>query len=234
MYIDLKPNKLIPEVEVWVQNCPGVLSMIFPCPKCMKLACRVLHGNFGPVYLLEVSRNYDEKRCFLKWFGFAKKHFKMRKCYLHLTYHSINPTFDLEVAEKSLNGIYCIHITSASSNTKNQLAATDAKNFTFFLSPTSRGPRICTSYFLSICTGILGNFDILQFEISSLMNWFFFLVWKQTGYFYQFKLYFFPSFWARVKYFDGPCITIYSLFTIYRDIHYQFLVWWIHYSQCYE
>ena len=29
---------------------------------------------------------------------------------------------------------------------------------------------------LSICTGILGIFDILQFEISSLMNWIFFLV----------------------------------------------------------
>ena len=87
---------------------------------------------------------------------------------------------------------------------------------------------------LSICTGILGNFDILQFEISSLMNWIFFLVWKQTGYFYQFKLYFFPSFWARVKYFDGPCSTIHSLFTIYRDIHYQLLVWWIHYTHCCE
>ena len=87
---------------------------------------------------------------------------------------------------------------------------------------------------LSICTGILGIFDILQFEISSLMNWIFFLVWKQTGYFYQFKLDFFPSSWARVKYFDGPCITIYSLFTIYRDIHYQFLVWWIHYTHCCE
>ena len=85
-------------------------------------------------------------------------------------------------------------------------------------------------FLLSICTGILGNFDILQFEISSLMNWIFFLVWKQTGYFYQFKLYFFPSFWARVKYFDGPCSTIYPFFTIYRDIHYQLLVWWIHYT----
>ena len=66
------------------------------------------------------------------------------------------------------------------------------------------------------------------------MNWIFFLVWKQTGYFYQFKLDFFPSFWARVKYFDGPCLTIYSLFTIYRDIHYQLLVWWIHYTHCCE
>ena len=35
------------------------------------------------------------------------------------------------------------------------------------------------------------DFDILQFEISSLMNWIFFLVWKQTGYFYQFKQDFF-------------------------------------------
>ena len=87
---------------------------------------------------------------------------------------------------------------------------------------------------LSICTGIFGTFYILQFEISSLMNWVFFLVWKQTGYFYQFKLGFFPSFWARVKYFDGPCLTIYSLFTIYRDIHYQLLVWWIHYTHCCE
>ena len=57
---------------------------------------------------------------------------------------------------------------------------------------------------------------------------------KPTEYFFQFKLDFFSSFWARVKYFDGPCLTIYSLSTIYRDIHYQFLVWWIHYSHCYE
>ena len=94
--------------------------------------------------------------------------------------------------------------------------------------------NILDPFLLSICTGILGTFDILQFEISSLMNWFFFLVWKQTGYFYHFKLEFFPSFWARVKYFDEPCLTIYSLFTIYRDKHYQFLVWWIHYTYCCE
>ena len=31
-------------------------------------------------------------------------------------------------------------------------------------------------YLLSICTGIFGTFDILQFEISSLINWVFFLV----------------------------------------------------------
>ena len=58
---------------------------------------------------------------------------------------------------------------------------------------------------LFICTGIFGSFEILQFEISSLMNCIFFLVWKQTGYFYQLKMDIFTSFWARVKYFDGPC-----------------------------
>ena len=49
-------------------------------------------------------------------------------------------------------------------------------------------------YLLSICTGILGIFDILQFEISSLMNWIFFPSLKtnwiflpvQTGFFSKF------------------------------------------------
>ena len=31
----------------------------------------VLHGHFGPVYLLQVSKNYDEKHYFLKWFGIS-------------------------------------------------------------------------------------------------------------------------------------------------------------------
>ena len=31
----------------------------------MGLACWVLYGHFGPVYLLQVSKN-DEKGCFLK------------------------------------------------------------------------------------------------------------------------------------------------------------------------
>ena len=82
--------------------------------------------------------------------------------------------------------------------------------------------------FLTTLTGIL-DFANLIFQTGI-----FFLVWKQTGYFYQFKLYFFPSFWARVKYFDVPCSTIYSLSTIYRDKHYQLLVWWIHYTHCCE
>ena len=58
------------------------------------------------------------------------------------------------------------------------------------------------------------------------LNWIFFPVWNQ--------LVIFASFMARVKYFDGPCLTINSLSTIYRDIHYQFPVWWIQYSHCYE
>ena len=37
----------------------------------------------------------------------------------------------------------------------------------------------CT-FLLSICTGILGVYDILQFEISSLMICIFFLVWKKS------------------------------------------------------
>ena len=90
------------------------------------------------------------------------------------------------------------------------------------------------THLLSICTGIFGSFDILQFENPSMINCIFFLVWKQTGYFYQFKQGFFPSFWTRVKYFNGPCLTIYFLFIIHRDIHYQLLVWWIHYTHCCE
>ena len=71
------------------------------------------------------------------------------------------------------------------------------------------------------------------FQSSSLK----YQVWW-TGFFSQFETnwIFFPvqSFWHKVEYFDGPCLTIYSLSTIYRDIHYQFLVRWIHYSHCCE
>ena len=38
----------------------------------MGLDCRVLYGNSGPVYLLQVNKNDDEKRCFLE-FGFRIK-----------------------------------------------------------------------------------------------------------------------------------------------------------------
>ena len=38
----------------------------------MKLAIQVLHGHFGPEYLLEVGKNVDEKHCCLKYFGLSK------------------------------------------------------------------------------------------------------------------------------------------------------------------
>ena len=38
-----------------------------------KLACQVLHGHFGPVYLLQVIKNDDEEHCFLKLFGFIRE-----------------------------------------------------------------------------------------------------------------------------------------------------------------
>ena len=40
--------------------------MLVPCPKCMKLACRVLHGRFGPLYLIQVSKKDDEKTLLLE------------------------------------------------------------------------------------------------------------------------------------------------------------------------
>ena len=69
------------------------------------------------------------------------------------------------------------------------------------------------------------QFDELAFFPSLKTNWIFLPV--QTDLFSS-------SFWARVKYFDRPCLTIHSLFKIYRDIHYQLLVWWIHYTHCCE
>ena len=37
-----------------------------PCIKCMKLACWVLHGHFGTVDLLQLSKHCNEKHCSLK------------------------------------------------------------------------------------------------------------------------------------------------------------------------
>ena len=47
------------------------LSRLASCLKCMELACQVLNGHFEPVYFLQVSKNYDEERCFLKKYGFS-------------------------------------------------------------------------------------------------------------------------------------------------------------------
>ena len=57
----------------------------------------------------------------------------------------------------------------------------------------------------------LSELDFSNSPVSNIQfgtNWIFFQV--QTD--------FFSSFMARVKYFDGPCLTIYSLSTIYRYI----------------
>ena len=43
----------------------------------MELACGVLRGHFGPVYLIQISKNDDEKCCFLEEFG-------LRHCLLKL------------------------------------------------------------------------------------------------------------------------------------------------------
>ena len=56
----------LPEVNIQVQNGHGVLNRLVPCLKRIKLAFQVLHGHFEPVYLRQVSKNDDEKRCFLK------------------------------------------------------------------------------------------------------------------------------------------------------------------------
>ena len=61
--------------EDWSDNTGpngyGVLNGLVPCLKCMELACWVLHGQFRLVYLFQVSKNDDEKCCFLLWFGFS-------------------------------------------------------------------------------------------------------------------------------------------------------------------
>ena len=57
---------------VQVQNGQEVLNRLVLCLKCMELACRVLHGHFAPVYLLQVSKSDDEKPLLHEIFGFRK------------------------------------------------------------------------------------------------------------------------------------------------------------------
>ena len=47
-------------------NWPWRTEQLVPSLIFMEPTCQVLHGHFGPVYLLQVSRNDDEKRCFWK------------------------------------------------------------------------------------------------------------------------------------------------------------------------
>ena len=51
----------------------------------MKLASRVLHGDFEPVCILQRSKNDDEKRYFLKYFSFLKHNTKLTQfLYLYI------------------------------------------------------------------------------------------------------------------------------------------------------
>ena len=56
-------NFYLPKVIIKNQNGHGILSRLVPFLKCMKLVGKVLHGHFGPVYLLRVSKN-DDKTCY--------------------------------------------------------------------------------------------------------------------------------------------------------------------------
>ena len=49
-----------------VQSGHGVLSRLVLCILDMGLAYSVLNGHFGPVYLLEVSKNDNEEHSILK------------------------------------------------------------------------------------------------------------------------------------------------------------------------
>ena len=53
--------KLFQEANIQVQNDQGVPYKLAPCID-MRLASGLLHGNFGPVYLLQVSKNNDKNR----------------------------------------------------------------------------------------------------------------------------------------------------------------------------
>ena len=76
MFFIIILTSLRPEVNIQVQNDHGVLSSLVSCIKsittemllCMEPVCKVLHGHFGPVYLLQGStvQNDNKNRCSLK------------------------------------------------------------------------------------------------------------------------------------------------------------------------
>ena len=63
MTASLKPNY---SKKQPVRNGHGLLSRLVLCILNMGLAYSVLNVHFGPVYLLQVSKNDDEEHCFLK------------------------------------------------------------------------------------------------------------------------------------------------------------------------
>ena len=73
-------------------------------------------------------------------------------------------------------------------------------------------PLVCYYYYRPLPPIYLNwIFPILQFEISSLINWIFSQFKTNSIFFPVQSDFFFFKFMARVKYFDGPCLTIYSL-----------------------
>ena len=54
----------LPDVDKQVQNGHGASSRLVPCLKWLELGCLVLLGHFGHVYLLQVSKTYEEERYF--------------------------------------------------------------------------------------------------------------------------------------------------------------------------
>ena len=63
---DLCHHFFLPEVDRQVQNSYGVLSRLVSRFKCTELAYGILDGHFGPINLLEASKNDDKDHCFLK------------------------------------------------------------------------------------------------------------------------------------------------------------------------
>ena len=43
---------------------PWSLKRLVPCLKWIEVSCEVLFGQFGPVYLLQVSKSDDQEYCF--------------------------------------------------------------------------------------------------------------------------------------------------------------------------
>ena len=69
----------LPEVNIQVQNGHKVLGRLVSCISEMGLAYWVLYDHFRYLYLLQVSKNDDEKRCFLKNLALAASCQKVQK-----------------------------------------------------------------------------------------------------------------------------------------------------------
>ena len=59
-------------LSLFILGRSSYVTALVLCLKCMKLAWWVLHSYFGPEWLHQVSKNDDEKHCFLKWIGFTR------------------------------------------------------------------------------------------------------------------------------------------------------------------